>query len=671
MMFDAYRKQLSTFGRGAAFGLALVCGVAGAWMLLSPGGARLALMGARSWWDAGKSGTIALGTGSHNGGYFRIGSELAEAVRESGPYTVSVRESTGSLDNLKQLLDGTLDFGLVQGGFLGDTSVAEGAATDGRVLPIANRVLPIANVDQQYVHIVVPVDSAAESLRDLSGMRLGVGPEGSGHEALAKLLFGYFGASLSPRFVANHSPNLEQAFDDGQIDAAFSVYGLFAPAMEELLNTGMYRLLPIMEADALARYLPGAYAASLPPDLYGPDRSIPPATFGPFPTLMVNTFLVARRDVPDAQVRAMLDGLYSARFRYNMRLTDLDEVHGRVSPLVPLHPAAEAWYARKEPLSSDRFEVASFFLAGVVTLAGFTQYLMGRRHWLRRVRSRRSIRPYFERMLEYGTAVEVTSDASALGDIIHEMMAAQRDAESKWLAGALTTEHMENLYLLYNTRSRNAFDKILQLHLQALLEGGPSPAMYHPEVARPSVAASPPAAISPAPVAPPAPVAKPVPVAKPTPAPVAVQEPAKPVGAPPPARAQHEQRPRGKKHKGNRAQTPSPASTPVQASPPVPVRPAAAAPAPQQPRSEPATAPPSAPRQLSEWEIEQKYQRSDDYAAGDFESGIVSPPRPRRVQAQQDGAAPARADLADLPDLHDLHDLPEEPEEKRPQLDLF
>ena len=39
-----------------------------------------------------------------------------------------------------------------------------------------------------------------------------------------------------------------------------------------------------------------------------------------------------------------------------------------------------------------------------------------------------------------------------------------------------------------------------------------------------------------------------------------------------------------------------------------------------------------------------KYQRSDDYAA-DFESGIVSAPRPRRVQSPSEGTAPARADL--------------------------
>ena len=205
---------------------------------------------------------------------------------------------------------------------------------------------------------------------------------------------------------------------------------------------------------------------------------------GPFPTLMVNTFLVARRNAPDAQVRALLEGIYSPTFRYAAHLAELDELRGRISQLAPLHPAAAAWYARHEPLSTDRFEIASFFLAGLVTLASATQYLISRRRWFHSLRSRRAIRRYFERLLEYGAAVEATSDTTGLNAILHDMMSIQREAETEWLAGRLDTEHMENLYLIYNTRTRNAFDKIHQLHLKALIEGTPLPTTYHPEPAR-------------------------------------------------------------------------------------------------------------------------------------------------------------------------------------------
>lgn len=642
-MFDDYSRRLRGLGRGAGVTLAVVCLLAGAWMVLNPAGARSALQGLGAWREAGGGSALSIATGVANGGHHRLGTALANAMARAGGAEVRVLETAGSVENLRRLGAGEAQFALVMGGVLGNPGA--GDAEDVSAPP----ALPVANVGEQYLHLAVPVDSPVQTLRDLAGKRVGVGAAGGGHEALARRVFGYFGDAALPQFVNDHSPNLDQAFQDGAIDAAFAVYSLFAPAMEELLRTGWYRLVPVTESEALARFLPGTHAEVLPPDLYGPDRSIPPATYGPFPTLRVDTFLVARRDAPAAQVHAVLDALYSPAFRFEARLPELDEARGSVSPWAPLHAEAAAWYARREPLSADRFEVASFFLAGAVTLASALHYLVGRRHWLRARASRQSIRPYFERMLEYGAAVEATSDTTALAAIVHEMMAVQRDAEAEWLRGRLHTEHMENLYLIYNTRTRNAFDKILQLHLQAIIEGGPSPAMYHPE---PNVYRPEPVAWRPEPVM--VPTAAPEADFTPEHAAEPEQAPA-PVPSPPPLTREMPRQDEPRRHKGKKhrhaerrpapvpepapAERPAPAPAPVQSSAPAPPR-SISTPVPMTPRGDAPVEARPAPRPLTEAEIEQKYQRSDDYA-GDLDSGIVSPPRPRRKpqegEAQQPG----------------------------------
>lgn len=634
-------KLIARIGRGAALVAAVVLSFFALWMLVSPSGVRAALRGASARWNAG-GGPIALATGVRNGGYYHLGTELSGAVKSTGPYTIEPIETGGSLDNFKRLREGQLRFGFVQGGLLGNPALGDAAPGE--------PVLPIANVDKQYLHLIVPTDSPIHTLRDLSGKRVGAGPPGSGHEALAEMVLKYFAFNQPPSLVTDHSPNLDQAFQAGSIDAAFAVYSLFSPAMEELFKTGWYRLVPIPEAEAIAKFLPGVYAEDLPPSLYGPERALPRAEDGPFPTLMVNTFLVARRDASAAQVRAMLEALYSPGFRYAMHLADLDEQRGRTSPLAPLHPAAAAWYARREPLSTDRFEVASFFLAGLVTLASTIQYLVSRRNWLQSLRSRRAIRRYFERLLEYGAAVEATSDTTGLSAILHDMMAIQREAETEWLAGRLDTEHMENLYLIYNTRTRNAFDKIHQLHLQALIEGTPLPATYHPEPARVQHMARPVTEPRPVPAeARPMPVpAEPRPVIFDTPpaASEAVQvEAAQVETAPTPAPAAPSGvgAPRVRENKKNRNQS-APAAAPVVAEA-----------APQRP----APAPAPEPRRLSEWEIEQKYQRTSDVLS-DFDSGIVSPPRPRRKVGTLDDTAPASARIEE-----------QQPEGESPQMGLF
>jgi len=395
---------------------------------------------------------LVLATAAEDGSYFKLGGVLRQHLDAYHSYKLDVQATRGSLENLQMLHDGKADLALIQGGL---TTERDG-------------LVALANLGRQYVHLIVPADSNIEEFRDLAGKRVGVGPVGGGGEALAESVFGFFNFAEEAMLIHDHNPNLREAFLDGEIDAAFTVYSLFAPALEQLLNEGWYRLVPVAEADAVSRYLPGAFMETLPANLYGPDRSIPPDTGVPFRTISVSTLLVAERTLPNRQVYTILELIFSGDFLKAARLTGLDEEIAQKSLHLPLHAAAEAFYNRRNPISSDRFEILSFFLAGIVCLASVVHYVLGHHRFKVQNERRRAIRPYFEAMMDFGDEIEVAANPAHLSRLIHKVMATQRGAEREWLEGHFDTEDMENLYAVYSLRCNNAFNKIFDLHLQSL-----------------------------------------------------------------------------------------------------------------------------------------------------------------------------------------------------------
>lgn len=421
---------------------------------------------------------LVLATAEEGGAFHALGGVLRQHLDAFHSYDLDVRATRGSVENLNLLHEGAAQLALVQSGVASDR---EG-------------LVALANLGRQYVHLVVPADSAIESFRDLAGKRIGVGVQGSGAEALAERLLDFYNFGEETTLVFDHNPDLKEAFLDGEIDAAFAVNALFDRAMEELMAAGWYRLVPVREADSIARYMPGVFAEVLPPSLYGPDRSIPPAG-DLFQTLSVNTLLVCQGTLPDRQVHTMLEMIFRGDFRKAARLTSLTEASAQAELHLPLHPGAETFYNRRNPISADRFEILSFFLAGIVCLASVTHFLAGRRRAHAQSERRLAIRPYFEAMMDFGDEVEAAGSPTQLTRLVHKMMATQRGAEREWLDGRFDTEDMENLYAVYGLRCDNAFHKTFDLHLQALrglnsVEPArePGPAEELPDYIRPSIA---------------------------------------------------------------------------------------------------------------------------------------------------------------------------------------
>lgn len=390
---------------------------------------------------------VVLATGVPGGGYARLGKQLQEALR--GTLDIELLHTSGSLENIRLLNEGKVSFAFIQGG-----------PNMGQYDLVA-----LANLQKEYGHLLVRADSPITSSSNLGGKTIAMGQPLSGSSSLGTDLIDM--GRVDPKPIISHGAflleDIEHAFSSGEIDAAFMVFELHAPLMEDLLGTGRYRLIPLHDVQAAVRLLPGTFPAVIPHNFYGPNRSIPPQSEEEFETIAVNALMACRPEVAPKHVLDILRTIYSVPFRRDALLQELTETGGRRVQDLALHAAAEKYYERKDPVTSDKFEIASFFLAGLICLVSSIHFTINWRQRRRNGRCRKRIETYFEELLKYGTFVERSNDIGELNETLSAMMATQRRAEKEWLQKKLLTEDMENLYVLYGIRSRNAFNKIFQL----------------------------------------------------------------------------------------------------------------------------------------------------------------------------------------------------------------
>lgn len=396
-----------------------------------------------------QGGRVTLASAGAAGSYYEVGHHLRDTLSMQRSLRIDVVETDGSVENVKMLQDGRATVALIQGGLR---------------IPKPG-ITALANIDREYAHIVVPVDSSVQTFRDLAGLRIFTGMEESGSSDLARTLLNTVAFSPQPQIVHGATGDVREWLDTDKADAALLVYRLRAMAMNNLLSTGLYRLVPIPESPTIERFTTGCFADYIPHSVYGPNHGLPPLEEGPVPTLAVNMVLAAHESAPGGAVRAVLEGIYTPVFRRVANAPHLTEAYGRQPGELPFHDTAERYYGRNDPLTADSFEIASFFIAMFLFGASGYQYLSTRKRKQVSESRRLAIIPYFESMVTFGNAVENSNDTEQLTAILHNMMASQRRAEEEWLKGHLDTEHMENLYSVYSTRSRNAFSKIMKLHL--------------------------------------------------------------------------------------------------------------------------------------------------------------------------------------------------------------
>ena len=170
--------------------------------------------------DAGPSRQfLSMGTAPPGGAFFVVGSALAEVVNETGAdlgYNVTAEATSGSQENIRRLASGELDFAL------SNAAITYFAVRGSEGWDRAYDVQSIMTLAPNVALFVTQAGSGIDTIDDLRGRRVTVGPAGAGFEYFVGPLLGAHGVTYDDFSPLNATQQAAvDMLTDGSADATF------------------------------------------------------------------------------------------------------------------------------------------------------------------------------------------------------------------------------------------------------------------------------------------------------------------------------------------------------------------------------------------------------------------------------------------------------------------
>lgn len=211
-----------------------------------------------------------MGTGEQGGVFYTVGLALADLVNRGSAEShirLSVEPTSGSVFNINGIVIQALEFGL-------SDEEREFQAVRGQDywqgMP-QQRLRFICSLYPELLTVVVLDSSEINSLADLKGKRVAIGPPGSGTQSTALDVLASVGLKSGDNFeaVVANSTDAPQMLLKGQVDAFFYLVGHpNGPTMEVTSGGQKVRFLPIEPTAQLLRDHPYYDKGEIPVHLY-------------------------------------------------------------------------------------------------------------------------------------------------------------------------------------------------------------------------------------------------------------------------------------------------------------------------------------------------------------------------------------------------------------------
>ncbi|MEU5098544.1 TAXI family TRAP transporter solute-binding subunit [Streptomyces sp. NPDC020996] len=314
--------------------------------------AGIVALGLLLWWllplgEDPPSGTITFSTGTQLGVYHKYGEMLRNEFDKDMPgLRVKLKTSPGSQENVKRVATGSADF-----------TIAAADAVDTYELGHktgAGRLRGVARLYDDYVQLVVARDSGIDSVGDLRGKRVAIGPHRSGVRLIATRVLGAAGID-----AAKDITPLSDGIDTGpsglrkhRIDAFFWSGGLPTDGLKDLAETFAFRFVPI-RASLVAKLHQQGGATRYYRATNMPESAYPSIQNGvAVPTLAVSNLLVTRKDMDPRLTEWVTRTVIKSRDRIGRDVHSAQLVDLRTAiytdPL-PLHEGARRYYRSVKP----------------------------------------------------------------------------------------------------------------------------------------------------------------------------------------------------------------------------------------------------------------------------------------------------------------------------------
>ena len=264
---------------------------------------------------------VRLATGPVDGHYARFGKALRETIAEQG-IEVELVATAGSMENIRLLLDGKVDVGLVQSGNLTDAQAA--------------RLESVATVFYEPVLVVERADWESEHGSDIDGGRIAIGLPGSGSNALARALLADQGITKGTppgtRLVEIGGDQAVKALQTGEVDSGIFVTSLDLPWVRTLFADPGLRVTHFALAEAFTRHYRYLRRLVIPAGLIDLRAEIPPQDIQ---VIATSTSLVIRPEAHHALIPLLIESAREQLYQGSL-LADPEEfpsAHGVEAPL--------------------------------------------------------------------------------------------------------------------------------------------------------------------------------------------------------------------------------------------------------------------------------------------------------------------------------------------------
>jgi uncharacterized protein len=235
---------------------------------------------------------LRIAASTKTGSSYAVATGMAAALAKTPGYSASLTQSSGLVDNIKQIASGAAQIGFASSDLLAEAQQGEGAFKDGRIA-----VQTLLVLFPTRLHIIATEASGITKVSDLKGKRVSTAQRGSGTDVVATRLLEV--AGLDPekdiaRERLDASPANER-MRAGALDARFQLGGLPVPNIAELMAAGAkVRLIDLADTSGplMSKYS-GLYIREvIPANTYqGQDREVS--------VVAATNLLVAKPDLPE------------------------------------------------------------------------------------------------------------------------------------------------------------------------------------------------------------------------------------------------------------------------------------------------------------------------------------------------------------------------------------
>jgi TRAP transporter TAXI family solute receptor len=277
-------------------------------------------------WDAG-------GTG---GTYYPLSNEIKQVVQSNTDFSLQVRSTGASVENVGNLAGGSADFALIQNDIA--SFAKNGTGIDAFKGNAVKSLRGIATLYPETITVVTPGNKNYDSLSDLSGATINTGDLGSGTQVNAIQILNAVGVSDFTEQNTDFSQAAEQ-IQNGDIDAAFVVGGWPVGAIAELAQTSSIGIIAI-EGQERKKVLNSAK--------YFAEDEIPAGTYQginkPKPTVSVQAMIATTSQVPKDTVQTVTAAIFDNISALTIKTEFINAASAQKGMSIKLHPGAAAYF---------------------------------------------------------------------------------------------------------------------------------------------------------------------------------------------------------------------------------------------------------------------------------------------------------------------------------------